>query len=301
MTHHHGLRAVSDVDLTELEAVFQQAFRTGDADRLEVIGAGEILPVVGWETPEGPIACKRLPPFRDRRRLTAYAAVFHDYLEALVDAGVSVVPTTLVTPSGLGEAPTAYAVQPRLDEAEMLPVLLEKAEPGLTVELFDQILATLDRVLERGIGLDSQLSNWARHNGALVYLDVTTPFLRDEKGAHRLDASTFTMSLPWIIRGLFTGSVSKLIMDAYFVRRTVVLDLLGNLIKERLRSLIPIGLERANRLFEESITREDVEQHYARDARLWALIQRLRRWDRTWQLKVRRRPYRQLLPEPIKR
>ena len=97
MTHHHGLHAVSTVDLSDLEALFQDAFRTGDSSRLEVLGSGEISKVVGWETPDGPIACKRLPPFRNRKRLRAYSEVFHDYLDGLVEAGVNLVPTTLIT------------------------------------------------------------------------------------------------------------------------------------------------------------------------------------------------------------
>lgn len=301
MTHHHGLSAVSALDLADLEARFQQAFMTGRADSLEVLGAGELSLAVEWTAPDGPVACKRLPPFRDRLKFTAFSRVFHDYLEALVEAGVNLVPTSLVTLAGLGEAPIAYAIQPRLAESDLLPELFRQSDSGSVLEMFDDVLETLDRVLSRGFGLDAQLSNWAKRQGVLLYLDVTTPLLRDASGAHRLDTSVFTASLPWVIRGLVTGFLSQSIMDAYFVRRTVVLDLLGNLIKERLRPLIPIGLERANLILSEPVTAADVERHYAQDARLWALLQRLRRWDRIWQLKVRRRPYPHLLPGPIDR
>lgn len=300
MSHHHGLRAISVPDLADLEARFQQAFVTGDPAGLEMLGAGEISLVVGWASPDGMIACKRLPPFRNQRKLRAYSEVFHDYLSRLGEAGVNLVPTTLITLGDNG-AYTAFAIQPRLDEAELLPVLFRQSDSRMVAESFDEILVTLDRVLRRGLGLDAQLSNWARRKGVLLYLDVTTPFLRDASGSHRLDTSVFTASLPWVIRGLVTGFLSQSIMDAYFVRRTVVLDLLGNLIKERLRPLIPVGLERANLLLEEPVTAADVERHYVQDARLWALLQRLRRWDRLWQLKVRRRPYPHLLPGPIER
>jgi hypothetical protein len=301
MTNHHGLREVPSFDLAELEDRFQHAFVTGHSDGLEVIGAGEMLPVIGWTTPFGRIACKRLPRFRDHLRLEKYAKVFHDYLRELTEAGVDVVPTTLLRLEGDAAEPVAYAVQPRLDEAELLPVLFRDGDRELIPGILDQVFTAIQHVLDRGIGIDAQVSNWAWHDGVLLYFDVTTPFLRDEAGAHRLDPSAFTASLPWVIRGLVTGPIGKKIMDAYFDRRTVVLDLLGNLIKERFRDLLDDGLRRANRLLDRPVTIGDVERYYARDARLWGTLQRLRRWDRAWQINVRRRPYRQLLPEGIER
>ncbi len=66
---------------------------------------------------------------------------------------------------------------------------------------------------------------------------------------------------------------------------------IGNLHKERSSDLIPIATEAVNGHAEPPITAEEVKRYYSRDARMWALLQRLRRMDRGWQQHVRRRTY----------
>jgi hypothetical protein len=46
---------------------------------------------------------------------------------------------------------------------------------------------------------------------------------------------------------------------------------------------------------------DEVARDYASDARQWELLLRLRRADRWWQQRVRRREYPFLLPGPITR
>ncbi len=55
------------------------------------------------------------------------------------------------------------------------------------------------------------------------------------------------------------------------------------------------------RVVEPPITSEEAERYYRDDARMWELLQRLRRADRWWQRTVRRRPYPFLLPGRIAR
>jgi hypothetical protein len=49
------------------------------------------------------------------------------------------------------------------------------------------------------------------------------------------------------------------------------------------------------------MTVADVRRYYRSDARLWALLLRIRTLDRSWQRRVRRRPYPFLLPREIER
>jgi len=132
-------------------------------------------------------------------------------------------------------------------------------------------------------------------------LDVTTPLLRDEAGRHRLDTALFLASLPWALRRLTERFLVDSLIDAYFSVRTVIVDLLGNLIKERHRAWIPLGIARANLRVEQAITVEEVERYYRQNALMWEALLRLRRIDRAWQIKVRRRPYPFLLPGKIER
>jgi hypothetical protein len=71
--------------------------------------------------------------------------------------------------------------------------------------------------------------------------------------------------------------------------------------KERLDHLVAAFAEAANRVVSPAITRAEALRYYRSDARMWALLQGLRRVDRWWQRSVRRRRYPFLLPGKIAR
>jgi hypothetical protein len=60
-------------------------------------------------------------------------------------------------------------------------------------------------------------------------------------------------------------------------------------------------IEAVNRTVEAEITEDEVRRYYRSDARLWELMLRLRRADRWWQRRIRRRTYPFLLPGHIER
>jgi len=91
------------------------------------------------------------------------------------------------------------------------------------------------------------------------------------------------------------------LVAAYHRPRDVAVDLVGNLVKERLDSLVPVAIEAANRRVDPPITRHEAERWYRSDSRMWEVLLRLRRADRSWQRRVRRRTYPFLLPERIER
>jgi hypothetical protein len=124
--------------------------------------------------------------------------------------------------------------------------------------------------------------------------------MRDDDGRSRLDADLVLASIPWALRGIIKRFVLADIIDKYHQPRGVVLDLLGNLIKEKLEELVDPFIASANRRLD-PLTSEEVRRYYADDARTWALLQRLRQMDRAWHRRVRRRPYAFLLPGQIDR
>lgn len=291
--------SATPAELEAVEARLSDAFAGRPAEGLSVIGYGEISCVVALDGAAGPVALKRLPPFPDAARFEAYRASFEAYLAALAARGIDVVPSTLATVASGGRI-AAYVVQPRLPAEALLPARLRaEAEPGPAIERFEAIRARVERAVGPRLGLDGQLSNWAWLDGVPVYLDVTTPMLRDEAGSDALDTELFLASLPWALRALVRRLLLRGILDKYFAPRGVLLDLLGNLIKERLAHLVPVLCARAGAT--PPITEAEARAYYAADARTWALLQRLRRIDRAWQLGVRRRPYPFLLPERFER
>ena len=64
---------------------------------LDILGYGEISCVLAWRDRDTPVAAKRLPLFDSEARYLVYEAAFHDYLEALAAAGLSVVPSRFET------------------------------------------------------------------------------------------------------------------------------------------------------------------------------------------------------------
>ena len=283
-------------EIAALERDVRAAMDTGDQAALDVVGHGEISLVVALDTTGGRVACKRLPRFGDDDAYDRYLAVFTEYLEALDAAGIDVVPSELVRAPGTEVI--AYCVQPALDPTALGPVVAA----GPDAEHFLRSVAALTASATRPrLGLDAQISNWALADGEAVYLDVTTPLLRDDSGAERADLDLFIASLPWALRAPVRRFLLGAILATYYDPRRALLDLVGNLHKERLDAAIPLALAAVNDVVDPPITVDEVRASYARDARMWAVLQRLRRMDRGWQRHVRRRTYPFLLPPEIDR
>jgi hypothetical protein len=291
---------IDDASLNHLERDVDGALARGDAAALRVIGYGEISLVLGWPAAEPRWACKRLPPFPSTAAADRYAAVFARYLDEISHRGIHVLDTEI------GRVPIAdgrvalYCVQPVLPADTLATAIVRNGGDDAAPLLANIVNATLAVVDER-VGLDAQLSNWALCDSRLTYYDVTTPMLRAADGSSELDTEVFLASLPALLRGGVRRFVLPGILERYHARRTVILDLAANLIKERLEQWIPTVLEAAGDRLEPALTEDDVRRDYRSDARTWKLLQAVRRADRSWHRTIRRRPYPFLLPDRIDR
>ena len=300
---------ITTPDLEGLEQVVEDAIRRGDESRLYVLGYGEISSVVAWPGPDGPHACKRLPVFDDRARFDEYRACFDDYLTALTASGIHVVESRLqeLPPGARGPATSGgvvvYCVQPVLPAETLAPSILRSADRDTGRALLTGVVEHIATTVGPTLGLDAQLSNWASDPSGrgLVYLDVTTPLLRDAAGRDRLDTELFMASLPAAFRPVVRRFMLGDILDPYFAVRPAALDVASNLHKEGLARWVPALVDIANERLDVDLEPEEVRRYYRRDARLWSLLQRARRVDRAWQRHVRRRPYPFLLPGPVDR
>ncbi len=287
--------------LDELEARVDYALTSGDESGIDVLGYGEISCVLAWHDGTVAVAAKRLPLFETHTELEPYREAFDAYIGALGGAGVRVVPSRLdTTPSADGRI-AAWCLQPLLDPASLAPDWLKSAGTDGARQLFERITEAITSAVSPRLGLDGQLSNWAVDEGEVVYFDVTTPMMRSHDGCERLDTGLFLASLPWALRGLVRRFMLHAILDKYYDPRGVLLDLLGNLIKEGIVEKLSVGLDVVNGRIERSIEEAEVRGYYREDARMWALLQRLRRIDRAWQRRVRGRQYPFLLPGKVER
>lgn len=291
---------ISPDALQALEQAIEHAFRGGDAGALNVLGYGEISSVVAWPGERGQVACKRLPPFAGEAQYLAYQDCLTQYLSRLRERGVDALTTELHKLTKPDGRIVGVCVQPVLDPESLGPQVFARQPeraPAVFAALLDRVFACVDQ----GLGLDAQLSNWSVDHDAIRYIDVTTPLMRDAQGREQLDTALFMSSLPWALRPLVKRFMLRGILDKYYEPRGAILDYLGNLYKERLDHLLPALVDMANERLAEPLSQHEIRRYYRGDARTWRLLQRLRRMDRLWQLKVRRRAYPFLLPGPIHR
>lgn len=291
---------LGDDELRALDSLVDEALKSGREKLLPTLGYGEISLVLGWPQEAPRYACKRMPAFPSQAAFESYARTLGDYVAALEAAGMDVVPTEMRGVDQAGGGVVGYVVQPILAADTLAPPILHAADPGDGHPLVEAIVAAAAGTVSPRIGLDAQLSNWTWDGGRLTYLDVSTPMLWDEAGVSRLDLEPLAQAYPAILRPLLRRFVAPRILDGYRDLRGVYLDLCGNLLKERLDLWLGAFLAAIAPRLTQPLTAEDVHRYYRSDARLWAVLLRLRRLDRAWRLRTGR-TYPFLLPGPIER
>lgn len=291
---------LGDDELRALDSLVDEALKSGREKLLPTLGYGEISLVLGWPQEAPRYACKRMPAFPSQAAFESYARTLGDYVAALEAAGMDVVPTEMRGVDQAAGSVVGYVVQPILAADTLAPPILHAADPGDGHPLVEAIVAAAAGTVSPRIGLDAQLSNWTWDGGRLTYLDVSTPMLWDEAGVSRLDLEPLAQAYPAILRPLLRRFVAPRILDGYRDLRGVYLDLCGNLLKERLDLWLGAFLAAIAPRLTQPLTAEDVHRYYRSDARLWAVLLRLRRLDRAWRLRTGR-TYPFLLPGPIER
>ena len=237
----------------------------------------------------------------DESALDAYRTVLYEYLRRLREAGIDMVETEVHAVPLEGGRLAGYCVQRTLPAASLVPNMLRASSPDAGHPVFAAIADAVCGAVSPTMGIDGQLSNWAWIDGKLRYFDITTPLLRDASGDLLLDVGLFLAAYPWALRGLIRRFVLPGVIAQYTDPRHILLDLVGNMRKERLDAWLPVALEAINARVDKPITEAEVTRYYRSDARLWAMLLVLRRADRSWQRTFRRRTYPFLLPGPIAR
>ncbi|HKJ36145.1 MAG TPA: DUF6206 family protein [Solirubrobacterales bacterium] len=291
---------IAETELAQLHQEVEQALERGDEGDLRVIGWGEISLGVGWPTEHPEHVAKRLPVFPDEASFGRYAALVEEYAEELGRRGIRVLETDLRSLPRPDGTLAGYAVQPVLPAGTLGPAVLRGADPGDGHPLIELIVERTLEIVSQPLGLDPQVSNWSWSGGEATYFDVTTPFMRGAGGEDRMDFGLLLAGFPWALRGLLRRFVAPSIIAQFHDARTVIVDVCGNLKKERLEGWITPVLELANPRLDEPVSQSDVDDYYRSDARTWGLIQRVRRADRAWH-RLTGRTYPFLLPGEIER
>jgi len=270
--------------------------------------------------------------FKDGREAGSYETLYDAYLETLARAGIDVAPGALaILPERDGRV-VAYIVQQKLPAGSIAHQAIHTLPPAEIQRLFLAVLRETNKVFDfnRGqagqtaLGFDAQVSNWAivdyrPGSGQLPdpvrlrYFDTSTPLMR-RQGVEQLDPELFLRSAPsflvWIIR-LF---LLEEIMNRYYDRRQVIIDIIANFYKEDRPELIPSLVGTANDFMAaagdsaapqpdqsfDPLTTAEIAAYYKDDARTWRIYLAFRKIDRSLhRLLGKKYPY--VLPEEIKR
>ncbi len=287
---------ISDSELTKVEEAISAALASDDHSGLTILGYGEVSVAVGWPSGSPTWACKRMPPFADQETFDAYLTLVTDYIATLTAAGVNVLDTEVRQLPGPHGSRIGYLVQPALDPSQLGPNVLRSADPTIGHPIIEAIVDSVLACTDGRTGIDAQITNWAWIDGRAVNLDVNTPFTFDEAGHPVLDIDMFIGALPWAVRATQRKAGPKIIARWAKPRWTLT-DMAMNLHKDRLEEWIPLVVEAANSRLDDPIIESDLKAAYAKEAKLWVKLHRLKRVDRWWQRTIRRRRYQFLVPE----
>jgi Family of unknown function (DUF6206) len=291
----------------------------------KVLGYGEMSTVLSISGGNPDLVYKRMPMFRNKAEWESYAALYDACEEHLTAAGIDLVPAriTAVTPREGNIA--GYIVQRRLDGRTLVHKAIHTLPAAEVQLLFEAILQRIGRVFaysaaENGValGLDAQMSNWAIANyqpdaGSLpnpielIYIDTSSPLMQ-VNGVHQIDPELFLRSAPFFLRPILRLLFVDDVVNRYFDRRKIIIDVLGNLYKEKREELIPELIQDANRFLETAsgeeafkpLSQEEVAGYYREDARIWSIYLGARRFDRSLH-QLLGKPYPYILPGNINR
>lgn len=294
--------ALKKDDLERLENEVQRATVRGDIEGLQLIGYGEVTTVLRLDTADGSFACKRLPRFRDATLANAHSDVVNDYIERLAHLGVDTIATEVVSLEQSDGSVFLYCVQPIIDASTIGPNCMRTMTVDDATTAFGAILDRLQSSVTNEIAPDGQLSNWAFTDEGLVYLDVSTPFVRHEDGSLALNWDPFLGVAPWPFRGYYRSKIPE-VVSVYHDLRGQLIDLLANMRKEKidhlLAAFIPFVNERIE--FDRPITMDEVKKYYNENADTYALLLRVKQVDRWFHRSILRKPYPYILPPTIER
>ena len=277
----------------------------------EVIGYGEISTVFEIQG-DNQNAYKRLPLFDNQKIAEDYTQIYDSYCNYLKKIGLNLPDDQTVIITQVNRSVVLYIVQKKHNPERFAHILTKSYNELQFIKLINKISVEIEKVWKfnsenisiKELAIDGQLSNWIlSEDDKIFYIDTSTPLFKldcIEQLNPDLILKTAPSFLRWILRLFFLKDV----MNRYYERRQVYMDLIANLYKEQRADLIPIAIETINVYLkndEKPITIKEVEKYYKEDKLIWTLFLAFRRFDKWLTTKILRRRYEFILPGKIKR
>jgi hypothetical protein len=276
-------------EIEQLDASVVTALDTRDNSGLNVVGYGELSIALGFPADAPEVVCKPSGPYTPAE-LDQYVSVIGHYLEALADAGVDVVPTSLMSVQR-GDQLVAYQVQPLLEPDSIADRVLAAAEPDAEHPFLVALAEIVGSLTDR-VSIDSQVPNWSWDGETATSIDIGTPFFWDDCGAPMFDVKPLFRAIPAPLRTFAMQDVGKL-LERYKQPRNVAADVVAMLwrigldhwvqpalsaFNSRLQLATPIGVAEARAIM-------------AADRKAMPRLKQLQKMERAWVTTVRRRRY----------
>ena len=260
------------------------------------------------------IAYKRMPLFQDVASAEIYAGQFLEYCNLLAESGLKLPESGTGIVALPGRPVVLYIVQKILPPERFAHKLIHVLNPDETGKMMEKILSRIELVWSFNrekkplfeLALDGQLSNWVvPENGEkeLYFVDTSTPLYR-KNGVEQLDPELLLQSAPgflrWMLRLFFLDDV----MNRYYDKRQVCVDLAANLYKEQKPEMVPCAVEMMNGMIfgkENPLSASEIKKYYRTDRMIWALFLAFRRIDRFFKTRIFMKRYEFILPGKIKR
>lgn len=303
---------------------------------IDIVGYGEISTVMRlkktvWENDERDIIkdesrwlWKKMPPFPGMTDVESYENLYNEYRRLLVnDVGIPV-PRQTTRHFKHGDCYIVYAGQERLDERRVCNVLIKSLDRNSAITVLVKILRKLHDVHRFNttntrcrIGIDAQLSNWvvmSRHDSldhiypedSLAFIDTSSPMIRIE-GKEQVNTEIFIKSAASFLRPVIRTFFLQEVLDRYYDMRSVMIDIIANLYKEKRTDLIDDYIEKTNEFIrstgisERNLTRKEIDKYYSGDVLIWRFYQASRKIDRFITEKILRQKYVFRIPGRIER
>jgi hypothetical protein len=313
---------------------FKRLFR--ESAEVDIVGYGEISTVMrlrkkGWISEDIDIInddsrwiWKKMPPFPGKEDVDTYEKLYGEYWNILTERIGIHVPRQMARHFRHDDYYIVYAGQEKLDERHVCNVLIKKWDArnaGMLLRMILQLLYKVHTFNQSdphiAIGIDAQLSNWvlAAHHEAemtvheddtLLYIDTSLPLIRID-GEEQTNTELFIKSAASFLRPIIRAFFLQEVVDRYYNIRSVIIDLIANLYKEKRTDLIDDFLNITNEYCDSSgfgfepLCRKEIDAYYSNDAFIWKFYQASRKIDRFITEHIFRKKYLFHIPGIIER
>ncbi len=288
---------VSDEELLALEARVQEAQRNRSLDGLTAYGFGEVSIALGWPTDEPRFVAKRLIPMAEAHRIDEPLAAIETLIGRVTDRGHRVLPTETRRVRRPDGQHVGYVVQPIVPKGQLAETVLATDTPTVGHPL---LVAVRDFVQACGgddVMLDAQIPNFARVDGELWLLDVTSP-ARFEPDGTLIDplADLSAQLVPAVLRPAL-GKATNDILQTYRGVHNQLTQVAVFLRRVDAEAWVQPAIETFNEVLDEPIDPAVVAEKWEKNQKDFPKIKKLLQIQRAWQEKVRRRPYEYLITD----